>query len=136
MVKKRKRGYAIRPKGFPTIRIFPSRPLPTDGPLKALRISGPNRVYVDLVYGSSFRSAFGDHRPAASGRCCPRGRESNGIRGTAGNSEKRKIGLIGRKRVGPGADAVRNQWVSPSTEINMVWIEKLNQGDDPKTSKA
>ena len=51
MVKKRKRGYAIRPKGFPTIRIFPSRPLPTDGPLKALRIvRKPNRVYVDLVY--------------------------------------------------------------------------------------
>ena len=51
MVKKRKRGYAIRPKGFPTIRIFPSRPLPTEGPLKGLRIvRKPNRVYVDLVY--------------------------------------------------------------------------------------
>ncbi len=37
MVKKRARGYAIRPKGFPTIRLFPARPLP-DGELKALRI--------------------------------------------------------------------------------------------------
>ena len=51
MVKKRKRGYAIRPKGFPTIRLFPSRPLPAGCPLKALRIvRKPNRVYVDLVY--------------------------------------------------------------------------------------
>ena len=39
MVKKRARGYAIRPKGFPTIRIFPSRPLPDGCPLKALRIA-------------------------------------------------------------------------------------------------
>ena len=51
MVKKRARGYAIRPKGFPTIRIFPSRPLPDRCPLKALRIvRKPNRVYVDLTY--------------------------------------------------------------------------------------
>ena len=51
MVKKRKRGYAIKPKGFPTIRLFPSRPLPAGCPLKALRIvRKPNRVYVDLVY--------------------------------------------------------------------------------------
>ena len=51
MVKKRARGYAIRPKGFPTIRIFPSRPLPDGCPLKALRIvRKPNRVYVDLTY--------------------------------------------------------------------------------------
>ena len=51
MIKKRSRGYAIRPKGFPTIRIFPSRELPTGFPLKALRIiRKPNRVYVDLVY--------------------------------------------------------------------------------------
>ena len=50
MVKKRARGYAIRPKGFPTIRLFPTRPLP-DGELKALRIvRKPNRVYVDLTY--------------------------------------------------------------------------------------
>ena len=50
MVKKRARGYAIRPKGFPTIRLFPARPLP-DGELKALRIvRKPNRVYVDLTY--------------------------------------------------------------------------------------
>ena len=51
MVKNRARGYAIRPKGFPTIRLFPSRPLPTTCPLKALRIvRKPNRVYVDLTY--------------------------------------------------------------------------------------
>ena len=51
MVKKRARGYAIRPKGFPTIRLFPSRPLPTECSLKALRIvRKPNRVYVDLTY--------------------------------------------------------------------------------------
>ena len=51
LVKKRARGYAIRPKGFPTIRIFPSRPLPDGCPLKALRIvRKPNRVYVDLTY--------------------------------------------------------------------------------------
>ena len=51
MVKKRKRGYAIRPKGFPTIRLYSSRPLPVDCPLKALRIvRKPNRIYVDLVY--------------------------------------------------------------------------------------
>ena len=50
MVKTRARGYAIRPKGFPTIRLFPARPLP-DGELKALRIvRKPNRVYVDLTY--------------------------------------------------------------------------------------
>ena len=50
MVKKRKRGSAIRIKGFPTIRLFPARPLP-EGELKALRIvRKPNRVYVDLVY--------------------------------------------------------------------------------------
>ena len=50
MVKKRKRGYAIRIKGFPTIRLFTARPLP-EGELKALRIvRKPNRVYVDLVY--------------------------------------------------------------------------------------
>ncbi len=50
MVKKRKRGYAIRIKGFPTIRLFPARPLP-EGELKALRIvRKPNRVYFDLVY--------------------------------------------------------------------------------------
>ena len=50
MVKKRARGYAIRPKGFPTIRLFPSRPLPTECSLKALRIvRKPNRVYVDLT---------------------------------------------------------------------------------------
>ena len=47
MVKKRKRGYAIRPKGFPTIRLYSSRPLPVDCPLKALRIvRKPNRIYV------------------------------------------------------------------------------------------
>ena len=51
LVKKRARGYAIRPKGFPTIRIFPSRLLPDGCPLKALRIvRKPNRVYVDLTY--------------------------------------------------------------------------------------
>ena len=51
MVKKRKRGYAIRPKGFPTIRLFPSTRLPAGCPLKVLRIvRKPNRVYVDLVY--------------------------------------------------------------------------------------
>ena len=51
MVKKRARGYAIRPKGFPTIRIFPSRALPAGCPLKALRIvRKPSRVYVDLTY--------------------------------------------------------------------------------------
>ena len=51
MVKKRIRGYAIKPKGFPTIRLFPSRPLPAGCPLKAFRIiRKPNRVYVDLVY--------------------------------------------------------------------------------------
>ena len=51
MVKERARGYAIKPKGFPTIRFFPSRPLPPGCPLKALRIvRKPNRVYVDLVY--------------------------------------------------------------------------------------
>ncbi len=51
VVKKRARGYAIRPKGFPTIRVFPSRPLPDGCPLKALRIvRKPNRVYVDLTY--------------------------------------------------------------------------------------
>ncbi len=51
LVKKRARGYAIRPKGFPTIRIFPSRPLPHGCPLKVLRIvRKPNRVYVDLTY--------------------------------------------------------------------------------------
>lgn len=51
MVRKRKRGYAIRIKGFPTLRLFPSRPLPQGGPLKSLRIvRKPNRVYVDLVY--------------------------------------------------------------------------------------
>ena len=50
MVKKRARGYAIRPQGFPTIRLFPARPLP-DAELKALRIvRKPNRVYVDLTY--------------------------------------------------------------------------------------
>ena len=47
VIEKRARGYAIRPKGFPTIRIFPSRPLPDGCPLKALRIvRKPNRVYV------------------------------------------------------------------------------------------
>ena len=51
MVKKRARGYAIRPKGFPTIRIFPSRPLPDGCPLKVMRIvRKPNRVSVDLTY--------------------------------------------------------------------------------------
>ena len=50
MVKKRPRGYVIRPKGFGTLRLFPSRPLP-EGELKALRIvRKPNRVYVDLTY--------------------------------------------------------------------------------------
>ena len=50
MVKKRKRGHAIRIKGFPTLRLVPARPLP-EGELKALRIvRKPNRVYVDLVY--------------------------------------------------------------------------------------
>ena len=45
------RKWGIEPKGFPTIRIFPSRPLPAGYPLKALRIvRKPNRVYVDLVY--------------------------------------------------------------------------------------
>ena len=51
MVKSRSRGYAVKPKGFPTIHIFPSRPLPTGSPLKALRIvRKPNRVSVDLTY--------------------------------------------------------------------------------------
>ena len=51
MLKKRKRGYAIRPKGFPTIRIYPSRPLPEGCPLKGLRIvRKPTRVYLDLTY--------------------------------------------------------------------------------------
>lgn len=51
MVKKRARGYAIRPKGFPPIRLFPSQPLPHGCPLKALRtVRKPNRVYVDLTY--------------------------------------------------------------------------------------
>ena len=36
MVKKRAPGYAIRPKGFPTIRIFPSRPLPGRMPVEGV----------------------------------------------------------------------------------------------------
>lgn len=51
MVKKRARGYANQPMGFPPIRLFPSRSLSHGCPLKALRIvRRPNRVYVDLIY--------------------------------------------------------------------------------------
>ena len=91
-VKKRARGYAIRPKGFPTIRIFPSRPLPDGCPLKALRIvRKPNRVYVDLTYEvekpplPKCESSVGiDLSPQASGST---GGGSNGIDGTGRGSE-------------------------------------------------
>ncbi len=48
MVKKRARGYAIKPKGFPTIRIFPSRLLPAGCPLKALRIERRRRAWPEI----------------------------------------------------------------------------------------